>query len=140
MKYKQLLLENQLCFPLYAASREVVKNYTPYLNEIGLTYTQYIVMLVLWEEEQTNVKEMGRLLLLDSGTLTPLLKKLEAEELITRKRSSEDERNLNISLTSKGIALKEKAKDIPSKVGSCIDLSIEEAEQLQRLLNKIIKK
>lgn len=138
MKYKQLLLENQLCFPLYAASREVVKKYKPYLNEIGLTYTQYIVMLVLWEEEMINVKEMGKLLLLDSGTLTPLLKKLEGEGLITRKRSNDDERNLEISLTEKGNSLKEKAKDIPSKVGSCIDLSLEEVIELQRLLNKII--
>lgn len=139
MSYKQLLLKNQLCFPLYAASREVVKKYKPYLDKIGLTYTQYIVMLVLWEEEIINVKEMGKLLLLDSGTLTPLLKKLETEGMINRTRSSSDERNLEISLTSKGKSLKEKAKTIPDEVGKCIDLSLEEAVELQRLLNKIIE-
>ncbi len=139
MSYKQLLLKNQLCFPLYAASREVVKKYKPYLDKIGLTYTQYIVMLVLWEEEVINVKEMGKLLLLESGPLTPLLKKLETEEIINRTRSNSDERNLEISLTSKGKSLKEKAKTIPGEVGKCIDLSLEEAVELQRLLNKIIE-
>ena len=103
--YEQLKLENHLCFPLYAAAKEVVRKYKPYLDELDLTYTQYITMMVLWENESMNVKELGSKLYLDSGTLTPLLKKLESKGYITRKRSTTDERNIIISITSLGKCL-----------------------------------
>ena len=112
-KYDGLKLENQMCFPLYAASREVIKQYKPYLDKLDLTYTQYIAMLLLWEHKTMTVKEMGERLYLDSGTLTPLLKKLEAKGFINRVRSTTDERNLNINLTAAGDKLKEQAVEIP---------------------------
>ena len=114
--FEQLKLENQLCFPLYAAAKEVVRKYKPYLDEIDLTYTQYITMMVLWEKEQCNVKELGSVLYLDSGTLTPLLKKLESKGYITRCRCKEDERNLIIHITEKGERLKEYAAGIPKEM------------------------
>lgn len=138
MEYDPLLLENQLCFPLYACSREVVKKYKPYLDEIGLTYTQYIAMMVLWEKKSVNVKSLGRALYLDSGTLTPLLKKMEADGLVTRKRSSDDERNLIVTLTQKGQKLREKAIDIPRKIGGCIQINLEDALILRRILNEML--
>ncbi len=134
-----LKLENQLCFPLYATSREVIKRYKPFLDEIDLTYTQYIAMMVLWEEGEINVKTLGEKLFLDSGTLTPLLKKLESKGYIERKRSSSDERNLIVSITRDGILLKEKAKNIPSKIGKCINLNEEDAKKLYEILYKILK-
>lgn len=137
-KYDLLKLENQLCFPLYACSKEVVRRYKPFLDEIDLTYTQYIVMLVMWEKSKITVKELGECLYLDSGTLTPVLKKLEAKGYVSRSRSKEDERNLDVTLTSQGKQLREEAVDIPSKVGSCIDLSPEEALKLYELLYKVI--
>lgn len=137
--YEQLKLENQICFPLYAGAKEVVRKYKPYLDEIDLTYTQYIAMMVLWEKNQMNVKELGELLYLDSGTLTPLLKKLEAKGYVTRCRCKEDERNLIICITEEGEALKEKAADIPRKVGSCMKLSKEEAQTLYSLLYKLLE-
>lgn len=141
MKNEEVLkLENQLCFPLYAASKEVIKKYKPYLDEIDLTYTQYIVMLVLFEEKSINVKKLGEKLFLDSGTLTPLLKKLELKGYINREKMHSDERNLNISITEKGIKLKEKCLDIPSKVGKCINLDSKEAIVLYELLYKVLKK
>ncbi|MDR2742786.1 MAG: MarR family transcriptional regulator [Treponema sp.] len=103
-----LKLENQLCFPLYAASREIVKKYTPFLKSINLTYTQYITMMVLWEKRQIAVKQLGGMLFLDSGTLTPLLKRLESLGLITRRRDSEDERSVTVSITEEGMALRKK--------------------------------
>lgn len=133
-----LKLENQLCFPLYAAAREVVKKYTPFLKEIGLTYTQYVTMMVLWEKEQIGVKKLGEALYLDSGTLTPLLKKLEAQGLVTRERSSEDERNLIVTITEKGEALKERASVVPAQMAQCINLSQEEAGTLYKLLYKLL--
>lgn len=133
-----LKLENQLCFPLYVASRNVIGKYKPYLDKINLTYTQYITMMVLWEQKEVNVKELGRKLYLDSGTLTPLLKTLEAKEYIKRVRSSSDERNLMVSLTTKGEKLKEKAIDIPKEIGKCINLEPEEAMNLYMLLYKVI--
>lgn len=139
MEYNPLLLENQLCFPLYACSREIVKKYKPFLDEIGLTYTQYITMMVLWEKKSINVKSLGEHLHLDSGTLTPLLKKMEAEGLVTRRRSAEDERNLIVSLTEKGTDLRQKAMDIPVKMGKCINISQEDALTLQRILNQLLK-
>lgn len=138
-KYDLLKLENQLCFPLYACSKEVVRRYKPFLDEIDLTYTQYIVMLVMWEKSKITVKELGECLYLDSGTLTPVLKKLEAKGYVSRSRSKEDERNLDVTLTSQGKQLREEAVGIPSKVGSCIDLSPEEALKLYELLYKVLK-
>lgn len=133
-----LKLENQLCFPLYACSKEIVRRYKPYLDELDLTYTQYITMMVLWEEDEINVKELGRKLYLDSGTLTPLLKKLEAKGYITRSRSKEDERNLVVKITDSGKALREKACEIPAKVGSCVNLSEEKAKLLYETLYQIL--
>lgn len=138
MNYDMLKLENQLCFPIYACSREIVKKYKPFLNEIGLTYTQYIVMLVLWEKKSMNVKSLGEYLYLDSGTLTPLLKKLESVGLVSRTRLAEDERNLIVTITDKGERLKDKAVNIPLKLASCINLSVEEAKILYNLLYKIL--
>ncbi len=134
-----LKLENRICFLLYAASRDVIKSYKPYLDDMGLTYTQYITMIVLWEEKTVTVKELGKRLYLDSGTLTPLLKKMEAKGLITRKRSFEDERNLIVTVTEEGERLKEMADGIPEKILACSEISLEEAVTLRALLLKIIK-
>lgn len=133
-----LKLENQLCFPLYACSKEVVRKYKPFLDEIGLTYTQYITMMVLWEEKTINVKSLGKYLFLDSGTLTPLLKKMETMGLVTRERSNEDERNLIVSITDKGEELKKQAMKIPQQIGSCIQITSEEAATLYKLLYKVL--
>ena len=134
-----LKLENQICFPLYAASRDVIKRYKPYLDDMGLTFTQYITMIVLWEEKTVTVKELGKRLYLDSGTLTPLLKKMEAKGLLTRKRSFEDERNLIVTVTEEGERLKEMADGVPEKILACSEISLEEAVTLRALLLKIIK-
>ena len=133
-----LKLKNQLCFPIYLCSKEIIRKYTPWLEEIDLTYTQYIVMMYFWEKEKSNVKEVGKTLLLDSSTLTPLLKKLENKGFITRVRSTIDERNLEIQITKKGRELKDKAKLIPEKMGKCIALSEEEATTLYSLMYKIL--
>ncbi len=138
-KYDALKLDNQVCFPLYAVSKGIVSHYQPYLDEIGLTYTQYIVMMVMWEKKETNVKDLGAKLYLDSGTLTPLLKKLEAKKLIKRTRDKKDERNLIISLTSEGEALKEKAVNIPLAMAKCLHLSEEESKNLYIILRKLMK-
>ncbi len=137
-KYDALKIENQICFPLYACSREVIKLYKPYLDELDLTYTQYITMMILWDKRKVTVKELGNCLYLDSGTLTPLLKKMEAKGLLTRARSREDERNLIITVTEKGDSLSELAADIPMKIGRCIDIEPEEARELYRVLYKIL--
>ena len=138
-KYDSLKLENQICFPLYAAAKEIVRKYTPILEELNLTYTQYIAMLVLWEKEEVSVKELGEKLYLDSGTLTPVVKSLEQKGFVTRKRASSDERVLLVRLTEKGTALKEKALSIPQKISSsCVALSPEEAAVLYKLLYKIL--
>ena len=133
-----LKLENQLCFPLYAASKEVIRRYKPLLDKVDLTYTQYIAMMVLWEEKEINVKNLGEKLFLDSGTLTPLLKKLESKGYITRKRLDKDERNLDISITKKGLALQEKVKNVPEEIGKCVNLSEDEAKVLYNMLYKIL--
>lgn len=138
-EYDVLKLENQLCFPLYAAAKEIVRRYHPFLEPLGLTYTQYITMMVLWEHEKISSKEMGRLLYLDSGTLTPLLKKLEEKGLIKRRRDAADERNLIVTITEKGRQLKAEAVSIPSRIGSCINLAPEEAMQLYALLHKLLQ-
>lgn len=137
-KFDVLKLENQLCFPLYACSRETIRLYKPYLDKLQLTYTQYITMMVLWDRGSATVKELGKALYLDSGTLTPLLKKLEAKGLLTRKRSTEDERNLIVSITEEGQRLKEKAVSIPESMARCVVLSHEEAHALYRLLYKLL--
>ncbi|MBQ9928820.1 MAG: MarR family transcriptional regulator [Lachnospiraceae bacterium] len=137
-KYDALKLENQICFPLYACSREIVKRYKPFLEEIDLTYTQYITMMVMWEKKCVNVKELGESLYLDSGTLTPLLKKLEAKGFLTRKRSDQDERNLIVTITEEGEKMKEKAVDIPFKMAGCTNLTEEEGMMLYRILYKIL--
>ena len=130
--------EDQLCFPLYVASRELIKKYKPYLDTLDLTYTQYITMLLLWEKPMMTVSEVGHRLYLDSGTLTPLLKKLEAKGYLHRTRSTEDERNLNISLTEEGEALRNRAANITSLVEQQLTLDVEEAVTLHRLLNKLL--
>lgn len=137
-RYDTLKLENQLCFPLYAASREVIKHYHPYLTQLGLTYTQYIAMMVLWADRRISVKELGRKLFLDSGTLTPVLKSLEEKGYVNRRRSSEDERVLIVEITDEGEALKEQAVSIPEKIAGCVKLDTEEAMQLYRLLYKVL--
>lgn len=133
-----LKLNSQLCFPLYACAKEVVKQYTPFLERIGLTYTQYIAMMVMWEHKSLNVKEIGELLYLDSGTLTPLLKRLESRGLIERKRSEADERRLYVTITDKGELLKEKANEVSHEVRKCINLSPQEIIFLQRILHNIL--
>ena len=138
-KYDCLKISNQLCFPLYACSKEIVKKYKPYLDPIDLTYTQYITMMVIWEEKEITVKALGDKLFLDSGTLTPVLKKLEQKGYVKRSRSKDDERNLIITLTDEGIKLKEQACSIPAKMGQCVKLSPEEAAQLYQLLYKILE-
>ena len=138
--YNALKLENQLCFPLYACSKEVVKRYKPFLDELDLTYTQYITMMVMWEKKTVNVKELGEYLYLDSGTLTPLLKKLESKGYIKRERSKTDERNLIVSITDKGEALKENAVGVPVKMGQCVNLTGDEAKTLYTLLYKLLGK
>ncbi len=137
-KFEPLKLENQMCFPLYAAAREVVKLYRPHLDKINLTYTQYIAMMVLWEQEQCSVKELGQKLYLDSGTLTPVLKSLEQKGFLRRFRSESDERVLLVELTKDGEKLKKSAESIPQSVGACIGLSLDEAIQLYTLLYKVL--
>ena len=140
-KYDALKLENQLCFPLYACSKEIVRSivrkYKPFLDELDLTYTQYIAMMVLWERRQISVKDMGALLYLDSGTLTPVLKKLEQKGYLVRARDSEDERVLNVT-TELGEKLKEDAVLVPKKMGCCVCLEKEDADELYRLLHKVL--
>ena len=136
--FDNLKLENQLCFPLYACSKEIVRRYKPLLDKLDLTYTQYIVMMVMWEKKNMNVKTLGETLFLDSGTLTPVLKKLEEKGFITRTRMKEDERNLLISITDKGSKLKKDAKDIPTEIGKCVNLTQEEAMNLYKTLYKIL--
>lgn len=137
--YDSLKLENQLCFPLYACSKEIIRAYKPFLDDVDLTYTQYITMMVLWDKKEMNVKSLGEYLYLDSGTLTPVLKKLESKGYLKRTRSKTDERNLLVSITKEGEALKEKAKQIPEKIGNCVNLSEEDAKQLYRLLYMVIE-
>ena len=136
--YNALKIENQLCFPLYACSREVIKQYKPYLDKMDLTYTQYVVMLALWEEKEMTVKALGDRLYLDSGTLTPLLKKLESKGYITRTRSRKDERNLLVGVTESGAALREGALEMPRAIKAHTVLSCEEMETLYKLLYKVL--
>lgn len=138
--YEALKLDNQLCFPLYAVSREIVKKYTPFLDRIGLTYTQYIAMMVLWEQQEITVKELGIKLFLDSGTVTPVLKALEKKGLVTRRRSEADERVVYAVITEAGMALREQAIAIPAEIGACIPLEQEDALTLYAILHKMMDK
>ena len=137
-KYDVLKLENQLCFPLYAAAKEITRKYKPILDKLDLTSTQYICMRVMWEHKSMNVKKLGEYIYLDSGTLTPLLKKLEDKGFIERKKNDKDERNLVISVTEKGLALRDEALSVPGNIGSCIQLPLEEAQLLYKVLYKIL--
>ncbi len=137
-KFDCLKLENQLCFPLYAVSKEIVKKYKPFLDKIDLTYTQYITMIVMWDKKEINVKELGNCLYLDSGTLTPLLKKLEQKGYVTRQRSEKDERNLIVRITKKGMELRNEAVSIPEQMGKCVNLSKEESLTLYKTLYKLL--
>ncbi|MBQ7385082.1 MAG: MarR family transcriptional regulator [Ruminococcus sp.] len=137
-KFDVLRLENQLCFPLYACAKEVVRKYRPFLDELDLTYTQYIVMMVLWEDKSCSVKGLGKRLFLDSGTLTPVLKSLEKKGFVNRARSKKDERVLEVEITSKGEALKAEAVSVPERLAGCINLEPEEAAELYRLLYKAL--
>ncbi len=136
---ERLKLRNQLCFPMYACAKEIVRSYAPLLAPFGLTYTQYIAMMVLWEHKNITVKEIGKLLYLDSGTLTPMLKKMEHSGWIQRKRSKDDERVVNITITKSGELLQEQVADVPLKMAKCIKLENEEAMQLYTLLNKMMQ-
>ncbi len=136
--YEALKLGNQLCFPLYAAARNVTALYTPWLKPLGLTYTQYLVFLVLWEKDGVSVTEIGEKLMLDNGTLSPLLKKMEQAGYVTRRRCRKDDRVVEITLTEAGRALREKAKDVPGHVAGCIDLPPEKAQTLYALLYELL--
>ena len=139
-RYDALKLENQLCFPLYACAKEIVKAYKPYLDELDLTYTQYITMMVMWEHRELRVKDVGRRLFLDSSTLTPLLKRLEEKGYVTRRRSAEDERDLIVTITDRGEALKEKAVTVPERLASCVALDAQKAQALYALLYEVLGK
>ena len=136
-EFDPLKLENQLCFPLYVCAKEVIRTYKPFLDELDLTYTQYIAMMALWEHKTLSVKSLGKLLYLDSGTLTPVLKSLEKKNYVLRERSREDERIVNVTITDQGMQLREKALSIPEKIGKCIDLSEDDAKTLYSILHKL---
>ncbi|MDN3594571.1 MarR family winged helix-turn-helix transcriptional regulator [Zunongwangia endophytica] len=139
-KYEDLKLENQLCFPLYTASRLVIQRYQPMLKELDLTYPQYLVLMVLWEKDEVNLSTIAEKLQLQSNTLTPLLKRLQQRGFLERKRSEKDERNIVITLTQRGKSLKDEACDVPAFLAEQLPLSIEEAKELYRLLYKMIGK
>ena len=136
--HEAMKLDHQLCFPLYAASRNVINLYTPWLKPLGLTYTQYLVFLVLWEKDGLTVGEICEKLMLDNGTLSPLLKKMQQAGYIEKKRSEKDDRVVLISLTAEGKALQEKAKEVPVRVSGCIDLPPEKAHLLYTLLYELL--
>ena len=136
--YPQLRLGNQLCFPLYACSKEIVRRYAPLLEPYNLTYTHYIVMMVLWEKKEVTVSDLGKQLYLDSGTLTPVLKKLESHGYVARSRKADDERCVVVSPTQEGWDLQEKLSGVPAEMGSCFCLSPEEAKTLYGLLHKML--
>ena len=136
--YECLRLENQFCFPLYVCAKEFVRRYRPYLDDLGLTYTQYLAMMVMWGRGRISVKDIGMLLHLDSGTLTPLLRKLEEKGYVRRFRDSFDERSVIVEITPEGEALKDKAKDIPSDAGSFVQISPEDAQVLYGILSRLM--
>jgi len=136
--FNPLALDNQLCFALYVCSKEVIRKYQPLLEPLNLTYTMYITLLCLWEKDEVTVKDLGNKLYLDSGTLTPLLKKMESQDLITRTRSKTDERTVYIKLTENGIAMREQCKDIPSKMACNNILNLEKAGELLDTLHQVM--
>ena len=138
-KYAALKLENQICFPLYVCAKEIIKAYKPYLDELDLTYTQYITMMVMWEHKELRVKEVGEKLFLDSSTLTPLLKRLEEKGFLARRRSEKDERDVFVTITEAGEALKEKAVTVPERLAACVELEPQKAAALYRTLYEIIE-
>ncbi|HOA15237.1 MAG TPA: MarR family transcriptional regulator [Bacillota bacterium] len=138
MKDEMLLIDNQLCFPLYALSRSITRRYRQFLEPLGLTYTQYITMMVLWEKDGLSVNEIGRKLRLDSGTLTPLLKSMEASGLLERRRSLKDERTVMISLTRKGKDLRSKALEVPGRMAACMKLPAEELKELKGKVENLL--
>ncbi len=138
-EYREMMkLANQVCFPLYAAARSVVSLYTPFLKPLGLTYTQYLVFLILWEKDGITVGEICDRLMLDNGTVSPLLKKMQQAGYVDRKRSEDDDRVVIITLTEKGRTLQDKAKEVPVKVGQCIDLEPEKVQTLYALLYELL--
>lgn len=137
--FEILRLRNQICFPMYACSRDLIKRYKPYLDQIDLTYTQYIAMLILWERKTVTAKELGHSLFLDSGTLTPLLKRMEAKGLLIRRRDPSDERSLLVTVTPAGEALKEQALIVPREMAKHTNLTEEETDTLYRLLYKLLR-
>lgn len=138
--YEQLKLKNQLCFPLYSLSKAITNQYRPFLGALDLTYPQYLVMIVLWEHDNLSVNDIGQRLHLDSGTLTPLLRRLEQKNLLTRKRATDDERRVMIALTDDGKALQEQAKDIPSKMVRRLAMTEDEAMVLRNVINRLTLK
>ena len=136
--YEKLRLQNQLCFPLYSASRKIIGMYTPDLKPLGITYTQYLVFLVLWENKKLTSGEICKMLFLDNGTITPVIKKMEKDGYLLRERSKEDERVVFVSITEKGMNMRKAAKEIPEKIGICLPLEKEETIELHRLLYKIL--
>ncbi|MST61669.1 MarR family transcriptional regulator [Peptostreptococcus anaerobius] len=139
-KFDVLKLENQICFPIYACSKEIIKKYRPLLRELDLTYTQYLVMLIMWEYKSMKIKELGEKLLLDSGTITPVVKSLEKKGFVEKRRSDEDERIVEVSVTELGWITREKAVEIPSKLIECIGLDEKEGIQLYSLIRKLLLK
>ena len=137
--FDPLRLENQLCFPLYACARKIVNLYTPYFKPLGITYTQYIVFMVLWAQDGVSVRTLGEKLYLDSGTLTPVLKKMESAGYVRRERSREDERVTRVWLTDAGRAMREKCEEIPVQLSRSIELSADEAQTLYRLLYRFLE-
>ena len=137
-RYESIRLKNQLCFPLYACSKEIIRQYRKPLEKLGLTYTQYVVMMVLWEDGGMTEGDLGKKVYLDSGTLAPLLKRMEKQGIINRVRPDDNERKLFISLTEKGEAMKEQALDVPKAMNGCIDLPEDELKELKRLLDKAV--
>ena len=141
MEYDQLKLENQLCFPVYAASRLIIREYQPFLDELGITYPQYLVLMVLWENDGLTVNEISAKLILKTNTLTPLLKRMEAQGLILRQRSEDDERKVLISLTQKGLDMRENAASIPQKLTEKLNsdkLDLNKLIELRKSLNLLI--
>ncbi len=135
-----LSLDAQICFPLYVCAKEIIGKYKPILDRLDLTYTQYIALLALWEKKTVNVKALGEALYLDSGTLTPLLKRLEEKGLVTRTRSDADERNLVVALTAKGESLKDRARSVPAEVASCVNLSPADGANLAAILRRLMER
>ena len=138
-KYDCLRLDSQLCFPLYACSKEIIRRYKPFLDQLDLTYTQYITMMAMWEHGEMNVKELGKCLYLDSGTLTPVLKKLESKGYLCRNRSRTDERHLSVTITEAGLGLRESAVEVRANMACCVDLSEEDARTLYELLYRTLE-